>query len=261
MSSLIILNSQLSLKPLGAGDLIDRSLRFYRKNFGTFILIASPPIVVGALFLIGWMFLARNLFSVNSGNPYDSGGYSVFVILGSFFIWFVQLIAVFTVMGGASRNFVRHILFGEPITFKETYKNVKSRVGGLLVASGLLVIFLGIFGLIIFGFAFSIGVLAIALVAWAFELLPIVAFLVSLASGLATAFGGLWLFFLVVSRFVYVPQVMLVEGQGAFSAIGEKCFAGRQKCFTNRSIIHFYISRNLRSTFTFIRSAGNICCH
>ncbi len=220
MKNLNSSSSNLSLKPLGAGDLIDRSVRFYRRNFGVFILIASPPIVVGAVFLIGWMFLARNLFSVSSGNPVDSGGYAIFVFLGSVFIWLVQLMAIFVVMGGASRNFVRHILFGEPITFRETYKNVKSRVGGLLVASGLLVITLGTFGWIIFSFASLIGILGVALVGWALEFLPIAAFLVSLILILATAFGGIWLFFLVVSRFVYVPQVMLVEGQGAFSAIG-----------------------------------------
>ena len=38
--------------------------------------------------------------------------------------------------------------------------------------------------------------------------------------GLAVAFGTLWLFFLAASRLAYVPQVMLVEGQGVFSAIG-----------------------------------------
>lgn len=213
-------NSQLSLTPLGAGDLIDRSVRFYRKNFGTFILIAAPPIVIGAVFLIGWMFLARNLFSVSPSNPYDNSFYPVFVGLGGFLIWVIQMIAIFVVMGGASRNFVRHILFDEPITFRETYKNVKSRLGGLTVASSLLVFLLGFFGVIVFYIGIIIGFIGIALAAWAFQFLPIAAFLVSLCLGLAAAFGTIWLIFLVVSRFVYVPQVMLVEGQGAFSAIG-----------------------------------------
>ncbi len=213
-------NSQLSLSPLGAGDLIDRSVRFYRKNFWTFILISSPPIIVGAVFLIGWMLLARSLFSVSPSNPYDASFYPVFVSLGGFFIWGIQIIAVFVVMGGASRNFVRHILFGEAITFRETYKNVKSRLGGLSVASSLLVILLGIFGIILFYVGLIVAFIAIAITYWAFEFVPIVVFVLSLVLGLATTIGTLWLFFLVVSRFVYVPQVMLVEGQGAFSAIG-----------------------------------------
>jgi hypothetical protein len=39
-------NSQLSLAPFGAGDLIDRAVRFYRKNFWTFVWIAAPPIII-----------------------------------------------------------------------------------------------------------------------------------------------------------------------------------------------------------------------
>lgn len=213
-------NSQLTLSPLGAGDLIDRSVRFYRKNFGTFILISAPPTITGAVFLIGWMMLARSLFSVNPANPYDSTFYPIFVSLGGFFIWVIQLIAIFVVMGGASRNFVRHILFEEPITFRETYRNIKRRLGGLIVVSSLLVILLGIFGFFLFYLGIIIAAIAILITSWLFSFLPIVLFLVSLSLGLAVTFGTLWLFFLVVSRFVYVPQVMLVEGRSALSAIG-----------------------------------------
>jgi len=35
--------------PLGAGDLIDRAMRFYRQNFWTFIWIAAPPIIIRTL--------------------------------------------------------------------------------------------------------------------------------------------------------------------------------------------------------------------
>ncbi len=212
-------NSQLSVSPLGAGDLIDRSVRFYRKHFWTFVFIASPPIIIGAVFLIGWTILARNLFSVNSANPDEATFYTIFIYLGGFFIWCIQLIAVFVVMGGASRNFVRHILFDEPIAVRETYKNVKSRFGGLLFVSGMLVLLLGFFGFILFYFGILVAAVSIALAAWLFSFLPVLALLVSLALGLAAIYGTLWVFFLVTSRFVYVPQVMLVEGMGAFSAI------------------------------------------
>lgn len=200
--------------------MIDRSVRFYRKNFWTFILIASPPIVVGGIFLIGWMILARNIFAVNVANPIESTLYRIFIYFGSLVIWFIQLIAVFAVMGGASRNFVRHIIFGEAITFRETYKNVKSRIFGLIGVSTLLIFLLGIFGIIVFYFGLIVALFGIAFAKWIFQFAEILVFLVSIALGSAVVFAGLWLFFLVVSRFVYVPQVMLVEGQGAFSAIG-----------------------------------------
>ena len=50
-------NSQLSLTPLGAGDLIDRAVRFYRQNFWTFVWIAAPPIFVSS-----WYFESTNFY-------------------------------------------------------------------------------------------------------------------------------------------------------------------------------------------------------
>lgn len=221
-------SSSLSLTPLGAGDLIDRSIRFYRKNFWTFILIAAPPIIVGALFLVGWMTLARSLFAVNPANPYDTTLYPFFVAFGWFLIWGIQLVAVFVVMGGASRNFVRHLLFGEEITFRATYRNVLSRLGGLILVSVLIVVLLGIYGIIMFYIGLILLFVVIGLSVWLLNALPVVAFLVALTLGLAVVFGALWVFFLGVSRFVYVPQVMLVEGQGAFAAISRSAsLAGR----------------------------------
>jgi hypothetical protein len=62
--------------------------------------------------------------------------------------------------------------------------------------------------------------LGIMLVAWALSGVPVLAFLVSLAVGLGATGAAVWLFFLLASRFAYVPQVMLVEGLSVFSAIG-----------------------------------------
>jgi len=213
-------NSQLSLNPLGAGDLIDRAVRFYRKNFWVFILISSPPIVVGTIFLVGWTALASSLFTLSSSNPGEATVYQIFLSLGGFLIWTIQTIATLVVMGGASRNFVRHLLFDEPITFRETYKNVKSRLGGLIGASTLLGFLIGFFGIVVFYFGLAVTAVVIVFIAWALSFFPLLAFVVCAAFAIALGYGTIWLFFLVVSRFVYVPQVMLVEGQSVFSAIG-----------------------------------------
>ena len=136
MNNPISSNSQLSITPLGAGDLIDRAVRLYRKNFWTFIWIAAPPVVVGTLISIGWTMLGRALFfSSNLTIRRKWYRYYIFTWLGGMMIWLVETVAVLTVMGGASRNFVRHLLFDEPITFRETYKNTRKRVFGLIGAS------------------------------------------------------------------------------------------------------------------------------
>ena len=217
-------NSQLSLNPLGAGDLIDRAVRFYRKHFWVFILISSPTVIIGTICLVGWKFIASSIFNVNSNNPSESTLYTVFLSFGNFLIWMLQAIATLVVMGGASRNFVRHILSNEPITFRETYKNVKSRLGGLIAASTMLSLLMGFIGLIIFYLGLLIATLVIFLVIVVVALLPVIgpflAFIIGVVLSIAAGYGIIWVYFLVVSRFVYVPQVMLVEGQGVFSAMG-----------------------------------------
>lgn len=212
--------TNLSLSPLGAGDLIDRAVRFYRKNFWIFVWIAAPPVIIGTMISVVWTFLGRYMFSVGSTtNPDDLFFYYLFVWFGAMMIWVIQTITTLTVMGGASRNFVRHLLFSEPITFRETYKNVKNRIFGLLGASFLMTVFLGVVGFFIFYFGLIIGFIVVGFAAYAFSFLPIAAFIVSLTLGLAVAFGTFWVVCLIFSRFAYIPQVMAVEGLGVFSAI------------------------------------------
>jgi len=221
MSGLNSHSQNLIFSPLGAGDLIDRAVRFYRGNFWTFVWIAAPPIIMGTIVSIGWTLLGRQIFSVGSARVSDElVGYYLFTRFGGLLILLTELVAALTVMGGASRNFVRHILFDEPVTFRETYKNTIKRLGGLIVASTLITLLLGFFGLIVVYLAILVAAVGVMIAIAAFSFAPFVSFIVSLVLSLAAAAGALWLFFLAASRFAYVPQVMLVEGLGVFSAVG-----------------------------------------
>jgi hypothetical protein len=221
MNSSSVSKPQLSLAPLGAGDLIDRAVRFYRRNFWTFVLIAAPPVVVGTIISIGWTILGRELFSVGLTNdPGDVVIYYLFAWFGTIVIWLTETIATLTVMGGASRNFVRHLLFDEPITFRETYKNARHRLGGLIVASTIIALLLGISGFFIFYFGIVIAFLAVGLSALAFSFSPFLTIIVSFLLSSVILTGTGWLFFLLASRFAYVPQAMLVESQSVLSALG-----------------------------------------
>lgn len=213
-------NSSLALTPLGAGDLIDRAIRLYRNNFWTYIWIASPPILIGTLFSVAWILIGRALFGISSRPGSSEEFFSVFFsAVGNLLIWFFEAVAVMIVMGGASRNFVRHLLFEEPISFKETYKNAISRVFGLLGASLIIIFTLQFVGGFILYLGFIVLVLVVMLVFAAFGFSTIIGTIFSVAVGIAGAFGLGWLFALVASRFAYVPQVMLVEGQSVGAAI------------------------------------------
>jgi hypothetical protein len=218
-----------SVGPLGAGDLIDRAVRFYRNNFWTLVMIAAPPVVFGTVVSVGWTVVGRQIFSVGADRfSAETAFYYVFNWLGSVAIWLVETIATLVVMGGASRNFVRHLLFGEAITFRETYRNTWHRLAGLLVAATLITIVIGILGVAVFYIALIVGFIGIALVVAALSSVPVLAVAIAIIVGLAVAFGAMWLFFLAASRLAYVPQVMLVEGQGVLAAIGRSAsLAGR----------------------------------
>ena len=212
--------SQLSLVPLGAGDLIDRAVRFYRQNFWTLILIAAPPIVVGTLVSVGWTIIGRELFSIGAQrNAGDLFFYYLFSGFGGIVIWIIETIATLTVMGGASRNFVRHLLFGEPLSFRETYRNAGSRLGGLIAASLIIAFLIAFIGSTVFYFGILFASIAVVVVVAAFSFSPLLIVVVASVLVLAISLGTGWLFFLAASRFAYVPQVMLVEGQGVFAAI------------------------------------------
>ncbi len=184
------------------------------------MLIAAPPIVIGTIISVAWTIIGRELFFGSAANSTDVFFHTLFDWFGGMVIWLIESVATLTVMGGAARNFVRHLLFGEPVTFRETYKNTRKRLGGLIAASMFLSLFLGLIGVFIFYIGLIIGLIAVSITVSAFSFSPFLIFIVSLLLGLAVAFGTGWLIFLIASRFAYVPQVMMVEGLGVFAAIG-----------------------------------------
>ncbi len=97
---------------------------------------------------------------------------------------------------------------------------MRVRLGGLIVASTIIAVLLGVIGTSIFYLGMIFVFLAVAISAFAFSFSPFLIFAVSFLLSAAIIFVTTWLFFLVASRFAYVPQVMLVEGQGVFAAIG-----------------------------------------
>lgn len=212
----MLASSQLSLAPLGAGDLIDRAVRLYRLHFMTLVRIAAPPVVVSA---IGWVLLTvswREAFVTASETSL-----ALYILLGcaGFFLWVCGLLLSGVVLGGATRNLVAHLLSNEPVSARTTYRNVRARFLPLLGAAilvGLLLVVFSFAALIVWYILFLFTLLAsfaFAQVAgWLAAVVGLLGFL------LATA-CALWVFFFLAGRFAYVPQAMMVEGKGVFESI------------------------------------------
>ncbi len=211
------LNSDLALAPLGAGDLIDRAVRLYRRHFLTLISIAAPPVLVSALGsavgTIAWRAIIATYSDINMAL------YVLIWMAGILIIICGSLLSII-VMGGATRTLVAHLLWQEPVTVRATYRAVKSRFWGLLGASVLVALWLA-FAAVVAGTAFGTLFIVMAFVlAFAAPASPwIVAILWGLAT-VAASVVGLILFFFLAGRMAYVPQAMLVEGKTVFLAVG-----------------------------------------
>src|SRR5258705_6557963 len=210
--------SQLTLAPLGAGDLIDRAVRLYRRHLVTLIRIAAPPVLVAAAGTILATVAVRQLFLTPSDTELLL--YVLLVLLGVG-LFFIGHLFTLVVMGGATRNLVAHLLRNDAVSARATYSAVRSRFWGLLGAASLLMIWIATssgaaFTLWYFVFVFLLlGIVALSAVA------PVwVAIIVGAIGLLAVSTLALWLFFLVAGRVAYVPQIMLVEGRGVFEAFG-----------------------------------------
>jgi hypothetical protein len=211
--------NELQLAPLGAGDLIDRTVRLYRHHFAPLLRASAPPIIVQTVGVVLWTI------GVQAAAATGAEEWLVVYFLLAVFalvLWFAGFMFQLIVLGGATRNLVMHLLRGEPVTARAVYRNVRSRFWGLLGATIAMMLCAG----------FAAG---LAFFLW-FVLIMLSAVFVAVASGsaagawlggllfllvnIAAAVGALYVFFLLAGRVAYVPQVMMVEGKGVFASIG-----------------------------------------
>jgi hypothetical protein len=216
--------TQLPLAPLGAGDLIDRAVRLYRRHLFVLIRTAAPPVIIVAA---GWVIFSIALRQIILTFNTDDLLLNILLLAVSSVIIVTGYLSILVVMGGATRTLVAHLLRNDPVTARATYSAVKGRFWGLVGASLIMLCWISAaftvvgYGTQIISFFIFVGMGLLALVApeWLAIILAVVGILV-------VTVAGLWLFFLVVGRIVYVPQIMLVEGKGVFESVGRSFSLG-----------------------------------
>ena len=208
---------QLQLSPLGAGDLIDRAVRLYRRHFFTLIRIAAPPVIISAIGAVLWTIAWRAIFLTPSG--VQLGLYILLWAVGTG-VYVGGRIFSLIVMGGATRNLVMHLLWNEPVSVRVTYAAVRSRFWGLLLATIVMMLWIALSAVIaFFGWymvAIIVGFGTIAATQIAPDWMSAVIVVIGL---IAATIVALCLFFFFVGRVAYVPQVMLVEGKKVFESV------------------------------------------
>ena len=210
--------NDLHVVPLGAGDLIDRAVRLYRRHLFTLMRIAAPPVIVTATGSVLWTVSTRGVVNTPDTPTFALYGFLIFisglVIVGGHLFSLI-------VMGGASRNLVTHLLWNEPVLARTTYAAVRSRFWSLFGATLLVMLWLflaamvGFFGFYIVVIFISLGI--VFMTQWAPIWMTVLVGVIGFTAGTALA---LWLFFFIAGKVAYVPQVLLVEGKSVFESIG-----------------------------------------
>ncbi|HLA09557.1 MAG TPA: hypothetical protein VJ023_03000 [Pyrinomonadaceae bacterium] len=210
--------SNLQLAPLGAGDLIDRAVRLYRRHLTTFLRIAAPPVVVAAVGKVLWTISWRSLFAASENDLLAV--YAVLTVVSLFMIaggYVFNLV----VMGGAARNVVANLLWGEPVSARATYSAVRSRFWSLLAATMIVAVWAGLSVTVAFiGWYSVVVVVALGAFVLATVTFPVVSAIAGILGFIVASFVALWLFFFMLGRVAYVPQILLVEGKGVWDSLG-----------------------------------------
>ena len=103
------------LEPMSTGDVIDRAVRLYRRNFTPLVAIAAVPTLIGYVVSLMFWYGYTTLLT----GPSSSGVVSVPAILMvavgglGYPVWMYVLLLT---VSGLSRVVGDHLMLGEPIT-------------------------------------------------------------------------------------------------------------------------------------------------
>jgi len=204
-----------TLAPMSAGDIIDRAVRIYRRNFLALLRIVIAPSLVA--------YAGSVLMSIGWSNATFSKGdrriiLIVLMIVSGVLLWAIGKAAFYAVLGGSSRSLVAHFFEGKPILARDVYRAVRERIWSLIGAT--LMIGLMMFGVMMIAY-FFIGIIAMIFTLMMTSILPgwmhpIVTVTIMVITVVLLLLAGL----LVYSRIVYVPQILMVEDKGVFNSIG-----------------------------------------
>jgi hypothetical protein len=203
---------------MSAGDIIDRAIRLYRRNFLALLRIVIAPSLVAYAGSILASIGMRNL-TVLKGDARIA--ISVLMIFGGWVIWAIGKAAFYAVLGGSSRSLVAHFFEGRPILARDVYRAVRERIWSLIGAMFMVGLMILGAGIIIYFVVSIIAMVFVIMAAGVLNDLPEwIRIAVSAIMVLVTLAALIFAFLLIYSRVVYVPQILMVENKEVFSSIG-----------------------------------------
>lgn len=203
---------------MSAGDIIDRAARLYGRNFLALLRIVLAPSLVA---YAGSILISLGMRNASLSKGDERIVITVLLVLGGSLLWAIGKAAFYAVLGGSSRSLVAHFSEGKPILARDVYRAARERFWSLVGATFIV-------GLLIFG-AMMIAYFFISIIAIVFVMMmamivqtgsELMRAAVSISFVLLAVATIIVFFFLIYSRIIYVPQILMVEGKGVFNSIG-----------------------------------------
>jgi hypothetical protein len=243
------------LEPMSTGDVIDRAVRLYRRNFTSLIAIVAVPTLIGyvisLMFWYGYSNLVMN--TVTPGRVPADAVLMLIVGMAGYPVWMFTLLVT---VCGMSRVVGDSLMMGEPITFRRCFASVRGKLGSI-IALGLLILAL-MFGLyfaafmVLFVLALMIGLVggliaSMHLPQWAIVIVMAIIILLAIAA-------AMFVISFILARVIFMPQVLMIEGESAGSALGRAFKLGKGNWHRVLAIILFtyFISLSLLGALSII---------
>ena len=241
------------LEPISTGDVIDRAVRLYRRNFTPLVAITAVPTLIGyvvsVMFWSGYTSLITATATAQ-GIPISAVWMMAVGGLG-YPIWaYVLLLTV----AGLSRVVGDHVMLSEPITFRRCLAAVRRRLGAITLM-GVISVMMLIAVYVVVSIVIVILTLAVTLIVgviaamqlpqWIATTLLVVLVIVGVAAALLAIL-------MVVSRVVFLPQIVMIEGQSAGNALGRAIRLGKGNWYRVAAIALFtyFVSTSLLAAFS-----------
>jgi len=242
------------LEPISTGDVIDRAVRLYRRNFLPLISIAAVPTLIGYFVSILFWSGYSSMLNAGAGNRNVPVSSIVLIMVGvvGYPIWGYAFLLT---ISGLSRVVGDHIMLSEPITFRGWFAAVRRRLGAITLMGLILIAMLAfsyfvillLFFLLFLVVTLIVGVLAAAsLPQWLTTTVLVLAVIAVVAFALLVVCT-------VVARIVFLPQVVMIEGQSAGSGLGRAFGLGKGNWYRVGAIglFSYFVSASLLAAMSF----------
>jgi len=234
------------LEPMSTGDVIDRAVRLYRRNFVPLISIVAVPTVIGyVVSLMFWYGYTSLITRAASANAVPVTAVWMLALGGlGYPVWgFAMLLTI----AGLSRVVGDHVMLDEPISFRRCVRAIKRRLGAIVLMGllTLVLLFVVYFALtivlfvLVLVFSLLIGAIAAAqLPQWVTVMVMTITVVVAVALGLL-------LICVVTARLIFLPQIVMIEGESAGNAVGRAIRLGKGNWYRVAAIMLFSYFINL----------------